>query len=75
MHTLIVKGTLSQAEKAAEAYGVSLGTIRGAKPHETIIETDSPLVRIARWYTADIGQAPFRPGSLLFYSEVRQCTP
>ena len=76
VHSLVIKGSLTDAWASASRFNVRLYleqthmTRHGL--YETVARTNSPLRDIAAWYAADAGQvAPFAPGSLLIYSEVR----
>jgi hypothetical protein len=72
MITLIIKGDIAAAFKAADAYGVELCALATHNKFNECIASTIPecLPKVVHWY-CDTTRAPYPAGTLMFYSEPR----
>lgn len=69
---LLIKGNRQDAIAAVSKWGISsLGTDRNMSWNETwLYVSDSNRLKVIQWYCdPSQGEAPYPPGTLLFYSE------
>jgi len=68
MISLVIKGNISAAFKAADAFGVELTSL--AYNNNTCYASTIPecMPKVIEWYCDTDGPAPYPAGSLLFYT-------
>ena len=71
MITLVIKGDLAQAFKAADAHGVELTSAAAHNRFAEIIASapDHCMTNIMRWFLEPIDAPPYPPGALTFYTQ------
>lgn len=70
MKVLIIKGNKFEAESAAMRRGVSLTVMFESEGHrETVAHSEADVVDLNKWFCEETTEAPYPPGSLLYYGE------
>ena len=65
---LIIKGSAADAFAAAKARGIPLTGAHGNRlGHVAAACSHAHTKKVVEWFTSDVGQTPYKVGSLLWY--------